>query len=176
MSAEYAFGMARPPDESMPPDSPIYRSLGILRFYSARTCSSSHWPCSIGRIQFSCECEAPGTVLSWDAPPAKQPPDAAASYRHEQNRQCDCSRKHCNDCCKRKDVYDAILKCEKHAFPSAAKMRLLLVILPWKIALAYRIADGSGRVESVALPARGRACARSRPGGAGSGRGCCRRS
>src|SRR5262245_54689371 len=25
MSAEYAFGMARPPDESMPPDSPIYR-------------------------------------------------------------------------------------------------------------------------------------------------------
>jgi hypothetical protein len=23
----------------MPPDSPIYRSLGILRFYSARTCS-----------------------------------------------------------------------------------------------------------------------------------------
>src|SRR6516165_1994307 len=41
MSAEYAFGMARPPDESMPPDSPIYRSLGILRFYSARTCSRS---------------------------------------------------------------------------------------------------------------------------------------
>src|SRR5262249_3227646 len=41
MSAEYAFGMARPPDESMPPDSPIYRSLGILRFYSARTCSSA---------------------------------------------------------------------------------------------------------------------------------------
>src|SRR5262249_26319201 len=39
MSAEYAFGMVRPPDESMPPDSPIYRSLGILRFYSARTCS-----------------------------------------------------------------------------------------------------------------------------------------
>src|SRR5262249_346049 len=37
MSAEYAFGMVRPPDESMPPDSPIYRSLGILRFYSART-------------------------------------------------------------------------------------------------------------------------------------------
>src|SRR5262249_54183674 len=42
MSTEYAFGMVRPPDESMPPDSPIYRSLGILRFYSARTCSSSH--------------------------------------------------------------------------------------------------------------------------------------
>jgi hypothetical protein len=39
MSAEYAFGMVRPPDESMPPDSPIYRSLGILRFYPARTCS-----------------------------------------------------------------------------------------------------------------------------------------
>src|SRR5262245_42248809 len=39
MSAEYAFGMVRPPDESMPPDSPIYRSLRILRFYSARTCS-----------------------------------------------------------------------------------------------------------------------------------------
>src|SRR5205807_5850728 len=31
-----------PPDESMPPDSPIYRSLGILRFYSARTCSRFH--------------------------------------------------------------------------------------------------------------------------------------
>src|SRR5215813_8039374 len=41
MSTEYAFGMVRPPDESMPPDSPIYRSLGILRFYSARTCSSA---------------------------------------------------------------------------------------------------------------------------------------
>src|SRR6266699_6385816 len=40
MSAEYAFGIVRPPDESMPPDSPIYRSLGNLRFYSARTCSS----------------------------------------------------------------------------------------------------------------------------------------
>src|SRR5215472_10519011 len=37
MSAEYAFGMVRPPDESMPSDSPIYRSLGILRFYSAKT-------------------------------------------------------------------------------------------------------------------------------------------
>src|SRR6516165_4110318 len=41
MSAEYAFGIVRPPDESMPPDSPTYRSLGTLRFYSARTCSSS---------------------------------------------------------------------------------------------------------------------------------------
>src|SRR6516225_721998 len=40
MSAEYAFGIVRPPDESMPPDSPTYRSLGTLRFYSARTCSS----------------------------------------------------------------------------------------------------------------------------------------
>src|SRR5262249_25411412 len=39
MSAEYAFGMVRPPDVSMPPDSPTYRSLGTLRFYSARTCS-----------------------------------------------------------------------------------------------------------------------------------------
>src|SRR6516165_9294920 len=42
MSAEYAFGIVRPPDESMPPDSPTYRSLGTLRFYSARTCSSCH--------------------------------------------------------------------------------------------------------------------------------------
>src|SRR5260370_18026040 len=40
MSAEYAFGIVRLPDASMPPDSPIYRSLGNLRFYSARTCSS----------------------------------------------------------------------------------------------------------------------------------------
>jgi hypothetical protein len=39
MSAQYAFGIVRPPGESMPPDSPIYRSLGILRFCSARTCS-----------------------------------------------------------------------------------------------------------------------------------------
>jgi hypothetical protein len=52
----------------------------------------------------------------------KQPPDAAASYHHEQNRQCSCSHKHCNYCCERKDVHNAILKCEKHAFPSAAKM------------------------------------------------------
>src|SRR6516164_7269666 len=42
MSAEYAFGIVRPPDESMPPDSPTYRSLGTLRFYSARTCSSAY--------------------------------------------------------------------------------------------------------------------------------------
>ena len=35
MSAEYALGIVPPPDESMPPDSPIYRSLRILRFYSA---------------------------------------------------------------------------------------------------------------------------------------------
>src|SRR5262249_56458781 len=86
---------------------------------------------TLSRIQSFSESEAPGTVLSWDAPPAKQPPDAAASYHHEQNRQCDCSRKHCNDCCKRKDVHSAILKCEKHAFPSADKMGLLLVVLPW---------------------------------------------
>ena len=52
---------------------------------------------------------------------AKQPPDAAASYHHEQNRQCDCSRKHCNDCCERKDVHNAIRKCEKHAFPLDGK-------------------------------------------------------
>jgi hypothetical protein len=48
MSAEYAFRMVRPPDESMPPDSPIYRSLGILRFYSARTCSSRRLRGTIG--------------------------------------------------------------------------------------------------------------------------------
>jgi hypothetical protein len=29
------------------------------------------------------ESEAPGTVFSWDAPSAKQPPDAAASHHHE---------------------------------------------------------------------------------------------
>src|SRR5262245_43672861 len=97
------------------------------------------------RIQFSCECEAPRTVLSWDATPAKQPPDAAASYHHEQNRQCNCSCKYCDYCCERKDViHNAVLKCEKHAFPSAAKMRPLLVILPWKVAPACRIADGRG--------------------------------
>src|SRR5215813_13291603 len=76
---------------------------------------------STARIQFFSESEAPGRVLSWNAPPAKQPPDAAASYHHEQNRQCDCSRKHCNDCCERKDVHNAIRKCEKHAFPLDAK-------------------------------------------------------
>src|SRR5262249_46015681 len=52
---------------------------------------------------------------------AKQPPDAAASNHHEKNRQCDCSCKHCNYCCERKDVHDAILKCEKHAFPLDGK-------------------------------------------------------
>src|SRR5215831_13563924 len=75
-----------------------------------------------------------GCWLSLNEALAKQPPHAAASHHHEQNRQCDCSRKHCNDCCKRKDVHNAIRKCEKHAFPSAAKMGLLLVILPWEIA------------------------------------------
>jgi len=52
---------------------------------------------------------------------AKQPPDAAASHHHEQNRQCDCSCKHCNYCCERKDVDNAIRKCEKHAFPLDGK-------------------------------------------------------
>src|SRR5215469_13231408 len=79
---------------------------------------------------------------SWDEGLAKQPPDAAASYHHEQNRQCDCSCKHCNYCCERKDVHNAVRKCEKHAFPSAAKMGLLLAVLPWNIAPAHRIADG----------------------------------
>src|SRR5262245_17598896 len=86
------------------------------------------------RIQFSCECEAPRIVLSWVAPSAKQPPDAATSYHQEQNRQCNCSCKHCDYCCERKDVHNAVLKCEKHAFPSAAKIGLLLVVLPWEIA------------------------------------------
>src|SRR5262245_40726708 len=41
-SGEYAFGMVRPPkDESIRGDSPICRPLGILRFYSAGTCSRS---------------------------------------------------------------------------------------------------------------------------------------
>jgi len=72
-------------------------------------------------MQFSCECEAPGTVLSRDAPSAKQPPDAPASHHHEQNRQCNCSCKHCDYCCERKDVHNAIRKCEKHAFPLDGK-------------------------------------------------------
>jgi hypothetical protein len=39
-SAEYGFGMVRPPEsESMPTHSLIDRTLGILRFYSAETCS-----------------------------------------------------------------------------------------------------------------------------------------
>src|SRR5262249_3139839 len=42
-SGEYALGMVRPPkDESIRGDSPICRPLGILRFYSAGTCSSEH--------------------------------------------------------------------------------------------------------------------------------------
>jgi hypothetical protein len=45
---------------------------------------------------------------------AKQPPDAAANYHHEQNRHCDCAYERCNHCCERKDVQSAILKCEKH--------------------------------------------------------------
>src|SRR5262249_49402751 len=78
-------------------------------------------------------------------PLAKQPPDAAASHHHEQNRQCNCSCKHCNYCCERKDVHNAILKCEKHAFPSAAKVGLLLVVLPWNIVPACRSTDRSIR-------------------------------
>src|SRR5215472_18056458 len=58
---------------------------------------------------------------SWDEGLAKQPPDAAASYHHEQNRQCDCSCKHCNYCFERKDVHNAIRKCEKHVFPLDGK-------------------------------------------------------
>jgi len=42
-------------------------------------------------------------------------------------------------------------------------------VLPWTIAPAYRIADGR---RSPALPLCGQACARSHPGGAGSGKGC----
>src|SRR5262249_11463931 len=52
---------------------------------------------------------------------AKQPPDAAASHHHEQNRQCNCRCKHCNYCCERKDVHNAIRKCEKYAFPLDGK-------------------------------------------------------
>src|SRR5262249_49818890 len=59
MSAEYAFGMARPPDESMPPDSPIYRSLGILRFYSARTCSRRTFSEGRRRSRQPVECHKP---------------------------------------------------------------------------------------------------------------------
>jgi uncharacterized protein len=57
MSAEYAFGIVRPPDESMPPDSPIYRSLGNLRFYSARTCSSylGFDTSTMSELDFLCE-------------------------------------------------------------------------------------------------------------------------
>src|SRR6516164_9409303 len=58
---------------------------------------------------------------NWNEALAKQPPDAAASYHHEQNRQCDCSCKRCNYCCERKDVHNAIRKCEKHTFPLDGK-------------------------------------------------------
>jgi hypothetical protein len=41
ISAEYGFGIVQPPKaESMPIDSLINSPLGILRFYSAGTCSS----------------------------------------------------------------------------------------------------------------------------------------
>src|SRR5215831_8573178 len=111
---------------------------------------------------------------------AKQPPDAAASHHHEQNRQCDCSCKRCNHCCERKDVHNAILKCEKHAFPCAAKMGASASYpsledcpcvpnsrWPW---------GSVAHASCVALSACGRACSRPRPGGAGSGRGCWQRS
>src|SRR5262249_29847646 len=92
-----------------------------------------------------------GTVLST---PAKQPPHAAASYHHEQNRQCDCSCKHCDYCCERKDVHNAIRKCEKHAFSSAAKMGLhSLGDCPDEL-------NSRGRRGSVAVAACRRACAR----------------
>src|SRR5262249_14825656 len=62
-----------------------------------------------------------GCWLSLNEALAKQPPHAAASHHHEQNRQCDRSCKHCNYCCERKDVHNAIRKCEKHAFPLDGK-------------------------------------------------------
>src|SRR5262249_13565976 len=55
----------RPPDESMLPDSPTYRSLGTLRFYSARTCSSSHIrSCARGNLSWkrSSIIKTPGAV------------------------------------------------------------------------------------------------------------------
>jgi|SRR5262245_40656339 hypothetical protein len=48
--------------------------------------------------------------------------DAAASHHHEQNRHCGCACKRCNDCCERKEVHNAKLKCEKHGFPFGRKM------------------------------------------------------
>ena len=39
ISAEYAFGMGSPQTNQWEAESPIYNALGILRFYSARTCS-----------------------------------------------------------------------------------------------------------------------------------------
>jgi hypothetical protein len=53
----------------------------------------------------------------WNEALAKQPPDAAPSHHHEQNRQCDYSCKRCNDCCERKDIHNAIPQCEKHDCP-----------------------------------------------------------
>src|SRR5262249_8912431 len=58
-----------------------------------------------------------GCWLNLNEALARHPPDAAASYHHEQNRQCGCACKRCNDCCERKEVHNAKLKCEKHAFP-----------------------------------------------------------
>src|SRR5437016_14457672 len=58
-----------PPDESMPPDSPIYRSLGILRFYSARTCSSQceelHFSFSAGMSLNQCVMNAQPYIAQW---------------------------------------------------------------------------------------------------------------
>jgi hypothetical protein len=62
-----------------------------------------------------------GCWLNLNEALAKHPPDAAASYHHEQNRQCGCACKRCNDCCERKEVHNAKLKCEKHAFPWTEK-------------------------------------------------------
>jgi len=57
----------------------------------------------------------------WNEALAKQPPDAAPSHHHEQNRQCDYSCKRCNDCCERKDIHNAIPKCEKQDCPVDGK-------------------------------------------------------
>src|SRR5215471_13004332 len=99
----------------------------------------AHFPSSAIHLATRRLCEVVHTCLAWGTEMvgggrseeivgeigmrglAKQPPDAAASHHHEQNRQCNCRCKHCNYCCERKDVHNAIRKCEKHVFPLDVK-------------------------------------------------------
>jgi len=99
----------------------------------------------------------------------EHPPDAAASHRHEQTRQCGCACKRRNDYCEREDVHNAILRCEKHGLPCATKMGASasypsLEDCPCVPNSRWPLGSVA-HTSCVALAACGRACSRLRRGG-----------